>query len=150
MRLLSRIIFGDYFKCEKTFDGDANDSTKRLFNLFTIKGVKGTIKQTDIKLTWDERSKKFEFLGTLTEKEGKTKLSGEFGLGTFHTIRYLIWFSFWTVGYILWELGQIEFYKEGDDVGFLAFIILGLFMFIIFLIRANRKVKEIIETIDEL
>lgn len=150
MRLLSRTIFGDYFNYEKTFDCDVNESTKRLFKLFTIKGVKGTIKQTDIKLTWDERSKKFEFLGTLTQKEGKTKLNGEFRLGTFHTIRYLIWFSFWTVGYILWELGQIEFYKEGDDIGFLAFIILGLIIFIIFLIRTNKKVKEIAETIDDL
>lgn len=150
MRLLSRIIFGDYFKYEKTFDGDVNDSTKKLFKIFTLKGVKGTIKQTDIKLTWDERSKKFEFLGTLTQNEGKTKLNGEFGLGTFHTIRYLIWFSFWTVGYILWELGKIEFYEEGDDIGFLGFIILGLIMLTIFLIRTNKKVKEISETIDDM
>jgi hypothetical protein len=86
----------------------------------------------------------------MKEKDGKTKLDGEFGLGTFHTIRYLIWFSFWTVGYVLWELGQIEFYKEADEIVFLAFIVLGLITFIIFLIRTNEKVKEIIETIDNL
>jgi hypothetical protein len=124
--------------------------TKRLFKVFAIKGVKGTIKQADIKLTWDERSTKFQFLGTLTEKEGKTKLNGEFLLGTFHTIRYLIWFSFWVIGYVLWELGQIGFYREGDDIGFLVFIILGLIMFIVFLIRTNKKAKEIGESIEEL
>ena len=149
MRLLSRIVFGDYFKVEKTFDSDLNDSTRRLFKVFTIKGVKSSIKQTDIRLTWDETSTKFQFLGTLTEKEGKAELNGEFVLGTFHTMRYLGWFSFWVIGYILWELSQIEFYKEGDDIGFLGFIALGLIMFIIFLIRTNKKVKEIVETIEE-
>ena len=150
MRSLSRIIFGDYFKYEKTFDSNVKDSTQKLQRLLTINGVKGFIDLTNIDLTWDERSKKFSFLGKLTEEEGKTKLTGEFVLGTFHTIRYLIWFSFWTAGYILWEFGRIEFYKEGDEIGFLAFITLGLFMFIIFLFRTNRKVKEISETIDNL
>ena len=150
MRLLSRIIFGDYFYYERTFSGDMNDSTKRLFKLFTIKGIKGTIKQEQIELTWNDRSKKFQFRGTLTENNEITKLTGEFVLGTFNTIRYLVWFSFWMIGYILWELGKIEFNKEGDWKVFLAFTILGLIMFIVFLIRTNKKAKEITDAIDDL
>ena len=150
MKFLSRIIFGDFFKYENTFESNANDVTKRLSKLFTMKGVKGTIINSNINLTWNERSKKLVFFGSLTEKDGKTILNGEFALGAANTIRYLIWFSFWTIGYISWELGKSEFYKEGDDIVGLTFIILGLIMFIIFLIRTNKKVREISQTIDGL
>lgn len=148
MRLLSRLLFGDYFKYERTFNGDMGDLTKRLSKVFEIKGIKGTIGPT-VKLTWDEKSQKFQFTGTLTEDKGKTKLIGEFVLARFHTIRYLIWFLFWSIGYILWELGQIEF-EKGEETFFLTLIIIGLIMFIIFLIRINIKAKEIVETIDNL
>ena len=149
MRLLSRLLFGDYFKYERIFDGDINDSTNRLFKVLEVNGIKGTV-GPNIRLTWDEKSQKFQFLGTLTENNGKTTLNGEFILATFHTIRYFLWFSVWSIGYILWELGQVQFYKDGDEMFFLTLIIIGLIMFIIFLIRINKKAKEITEIIDDL
>jgi hypothetical protein len=150
MRLLSRIAFGNLFKYERTFNGSINDCAKRLLKILAMGDIKVTIKQPNINLTWNERKKKFQFIGTLAEDEGQTKLKGEFVLGTFRTITHLMWFSFWVIGYILWELGLIEFHKEGDDVVFFAFIIVGLVMLIAFLIKANKKVKEIVETIDSL
>ena len=150
MRLLSKIVFGDYFRIEKSFDADLHISIKRLLTLFNIQGLQVKINQTDLNLTWDDRSNKFQFLGTLTEKEGKTTLTGEFVLGTFLTIRYMTWLSFWAIGYILWEIGLIEFHREGDDIGFLVLIIVGLMMLIVFILRVNKKAKEIIDIIDEL
>jgi hypothetical protein len=150
INLFSRILFGSYFTYHKTISGNLNATVHTLSKVFTVKGIKGSVSHQHIELTWDEHHKKFQFLGTLKEEGGSVELKGKFVLAPFHTILHLLWFSFWTVWYILWEFGQAEFYREGDENLFLLFIVLGLIMFVVFLVRINRKAKQIIDILDQL